>query len=94
MTDEQRPRASAKEVFRYHGAWTIGLLIWEIWCIRDGWFRPGYEHIAFSKSMAVISAPALLFCAIMAISAGLTLLRQRHQPPPPPADDTGTPPEN
>ncbi|MEI6084702.1 MAG: hypothetical protein WCS70_10415 [Verrucomicrobiota bacterium] len=81
-----RQPASAGEVFRDYGIGTVFLVVWEIWCIRDGWFNPGYEHITFSRAMAWISGPFLLFCSVMATSAGLTLLkakRQKQNPPPP-----------
>jgi hypothetical protein len=80
-----RARASAADVFRDYGVATILLAVWQIWCIRDGWFNPGYEHITFSRLMAYISGPILLFCAVMAISAGLTLRRTKggvSKPPP------------
>jgi hypothetical protein len=76
------PRASAREVFRDYGIGSVALVLWEIWCIRDGWFRPDYEHITFSRFSAYISAPILIFCLVMAISAGLTLRRQKQPPPP------------
>lgn len=81
MADTERPRASAKEVFRDHGIATIALIAWEIWCINDGWFRPDYEHITFSRFMAYVSAPFLIFSSVMAISAGITLRRQKKPPP-------------
>ena len=83
--DEQptHDRASANDVFRDYGIGAVFLLIWEIWCIRDGWFNPGYEHITFSRAMAWISGPVLLFCLVMASSAGLTLRREKRQPPGP-----------
>ena len=86
MADQppQPQRASAQDVFRDYGIGAVFLLVWEIWCIRDGWFTPGYEHITFSRAMAWISGPILVFCAIMATSAGLTLRRERRQQLPPP----------
>ena len=81
MAEPEQPRASAKEVFRDYGIATVALLGWEIWCIVDGWFRPDYEHIPFSRAMAYVSAPILLFCAVMATSAALTLRRQQKSPP-------------
>jgi len=77
-----RPRASASDVLRDYGVGSVFLAIWEIWCIRDGWFNPGYEHIPFSRAMAWISGPILIFCLVMAISAGLTLQKQKKNPPP------------
>ena len=79
MEPEQRPRPTAAEVRNNYGISTILLVIWVIWCVRDGWFRPDYEHITFSRLMAVISAPILVFCAIMAGSAQRTLLRERRR---------------
>lgn len=81
MADPERARSSAQDVFRDYGISAIALLGWEIWCIRDGWFRPDYEHIPFSRFMAYLSGPFLIFCAIMAISAGFTVRRQKKQPP-------------
>lgn len=75
-------RAAPQEVLRDYGVATVLLLAWEIWCIRDGWFHPGYEHITFSRIMAIISAPVLIFCAVMAISAWLTLRRNRRSQSP------------
>ena len=69
---DQRPRASAKDVFRDYGVGSLVLVAWEIWCIRDGWFNPGYDHITFSRAMAWISAPSLI-----------TLRNQKRQSPPP-----------
>ena len=80
----ERPRASASDVFRDYGVGAAFLLVWEIWCIRDGWFNPGYEHITFSRAMAWLSAPVLLFCVVMASSAGLTLRKAKQEPPEPP----------
>ena len=84
---DQRPRATAAEVFFDYGIGSLFLIAWEIWCIRDGWFRPDYDHITFSRAMAWISAPILLFCLVMAISAGLTLRaeKQKRQKQPPTA---------
>ena len=84
---DERQRASAGDVFRDYGISALFLIAWEIWCIRDGWFRPDYDHITFSRAMAWISAPILIFCLVMAISAGLTLRdnkRQLSKPPPAP----------
>ena len=80
MAEPQRPRANAKDVFRDYGIAAVALIGWETWCIRDGWFHPDYEHIPFSRFMAYVSAPILIFCLVMAISAGRTLRRQK--PPP------------
>ena len=79
---DNRARANAIDVFRDYGIGSLFLAVWEIWCIRDGWFNPGYDHITFSRAMAWISAPILIFCLVMAISAGLTLLKQKRQDPP------------
>lgn len=90
MADPQPPdrqRSSADDVFRDYGVGTIFLLIWEIWCIRDGWYNPGYEHITFSRVMAYVSAPILVFCIVMATSAGLALRRQKKSAPPPAGGD-------
>ena len=84
-TPNQPPRASATDVFRDYGVGSLFLIIWEIWCIRDGWFNPGYDHIPFSRAMAWVFAPIMIFCLVMAISAGLTLRKQKKNPPPPPA---------
>jgi hypothetical protein len=79
----ERYRASARDVFRDYGGGAIFLLFIEIWCIRDGWFNPDYEHIPFNRIMSYIFAPVLVFCIIMAISAGLTLRKEKQQAPPP-----------
>ena len=76
---DDHSRASASDVFRDYGIGSLFLIIWEIWCIRDGWFNPGYDHIPFSRAMAWISGPVLIFCLVMAISAGLTLRKQKRQ---------------
>jgi hypothetical protein len=91
MEPEPHPRPTATEVRNNYGAAAIVLLFWLIWCIRDGWFRPGYDHITFSRFMAIISAPILIFCSIMAGSAHRALLRQRAQPKPP---DSNPPPSS
>ena len=80
-TSPQRRRASAREVFRDYGITSLALILWEIWCVRDGWLNPGYEHIAFSRAMAYISTPFLLYTAVMAVSAGLTVQKQKKSPP-------------
>jgi hypothetical protein len=36
-------------VFRDYGIAAVALIAREIWCIRDGWCRPDYEHITFSR---------------------------------------------
>lgn len=82
---DDRQRASARDVFFDYGVGSLFLAAWEVWCIRDGWYRPDYEHITFSRAMAWISGPILIFCLIMTISAGLTLRKQARQKPPPPA---------
>lgn len=91
MSDQPQPpsRPSAQEVFKTHGIATIGLLLWVLWCVRDGWFRPDYEHIGFSRLMGIVSLPFLIYTALMAGSAGLTLYRQRNQPPPTETHQTG-----
>ncbi|MEI8313828.1 MAG: hypothetical protein WCG79_00100 [Verrucomicrobiota bacterium] len=81
-TPNDRSRASATDVFRDYGIGSLFLIVWEIWCIRDGWFNPGYDHIPFSRAMAWISAPILVFCLVMAISAGLTLQKEKRKKPP------------
>ena len=80
--DKQQPRhrLTAAEVRKKYGIAAIAFLAWEIWCIYDGWFHPQYEYIGFSRFMAYISAPALAFCVIMAMSASRALRRQREQP--------------
>jgi hypothetical protein len=92
MEPEQRPRPTATEVRNNYGVSAVFLVIWVIWCTRDGWFRPDYEHITFSRVMAIVSTPILIFCLIMAASAQRTLMRQRAQPKP--ADSNPPPPES
>lgn len=88
MEQPERPRPSALEVRNNYGIAGIGLLIWVIWCIRDGWFYPGYEHIGFSRFMAYVSTPILIFCVVMAGSAAKTVRRQQQQPPQEPPDSS------
>ena len=80
---DKRPRASANDVFRDYGVAAVFLIAWEIWCIYDGWFHKDYYHITFSRAMAWISAPVLVFVVVMAVSAGLTLRKQQRRQPPP-----------
>jgi hypothetical protein len=89
--DNQQPRhrLTAEEVRKKYGIGSILLLVWEIWCIYDGWFHPQYEYIGFSRFMAYVSAPALAFCIVMAVSASRALQRQREQPDP--SESTGSP---
>jgi len=81
---EQRAKSTPKEVFMNYGVASVPLIGWVIWCIRDGWFNPGYSHIGFSRVMAIISTPILIFCLVMATSAGLAWRRQLASAPPPP----------
>jgi hypothetical protein len=80
--DKQQPRhrLTAEEVRKKYGIGAVALLAWEIWCIYDGWFHPDYEYIGFSRFMAYISAPVLVFCIVMTVSASRALQRQRDQP--------------
>ena len=83
-------RLTAAEVRKKYGIGTLLLLAWEIWCIRDGWFHPHYEYISFSRFMACVSAPVLLFCIVMTASASRALRRQHEQarqPEPPASPD-------
>ena len=91
MEPEQRPRPTATEVRNNYGVATVFLVFWVVWCIRDGWFRPDYEHITFSRVMAFVSTPILILCCVMASSAQRTLLRQRGQQKP--ADPKPQPPQ-
>jgi hypothetical protein len=75
---QSRRRLTAEEVRKKYGIGSVLFLVWEIWCIRDGWFRPKYEYIGFSRSMAYLSAPILAFCIVMAVSAARALQRQRQ----------------
>jgi hypothetical protein len=88
MEQPERNRPSALEVRNKYGITSIGLLVWVIWCIHDGWFHPGYEHIAFSRFMAAISIPILIFCAVMAGSAARAVRRQQQPPPQEPPDSS------
>jgi hypothetical protein len=83
--EQPRHRLSAEEVRNKYGTGTILLVAWEIWCIHDGWFHPDphYEYIGFSRFMAYVSFPILIFCVIMAVSALRTIQRRRQQPQPP-----------
>jgi hypothetical protein len=84
--EQLRHRLTAEEVRNKYGKWVLGLLVWEIWCIRDGWFNPDphYEYRSFNHFMAYISAPALAFCLIMTASAMRAIQRRKEHPQPPP----------
>jgi hypothetical protein len=77
--EQQRRRLTAEEVRNKYGATAVLLLAWEIWCIRDGWFHPDphYEYIGFSRFMAYVSLPILLFCIVMTASALRAIQRTR-----------------
>ena len=34
-----------------------------LWCVIDGWFRPGYEYVAFSRLATPFCAAAAAWCA-------------------------------
>jgi len=74
-----RRRPTAEEVRKKHGIGAVLLFVWEIWCIRDGWFHPQYEYVGFSRFMAWASAPVLAFCVIMTTSASRALRRQQRR---------------
>ena len=80
LPEQQRRRLTAEEVRNKYGTTAILLLTWEIWCIRDGWFHPDlhYEYIGFSRFMAYLSLPILLFCIVMATSAIRAIQRTRQ----------------
>lgn len=86
METPQRPRQSATEVRNKYGTTAAILLVWVIWCIRDGWFVSGYEHIGFSRFMAYVSTPVLIFCIVMTVSAARAANRQQQNPPQLPPD--------
>jgi len=69
--EQPRHRLTAEEVRNKYGTTGLLLLAWELWCIHDGWFHPDphYEYIGFSRFMAYLTAPFLLFCLVMAGSA-------------------------
>ena len=75
----QRRRLTAEEVRSKYGIGALLFLAWEIWCVRDGWFHPDphYEYIGFSRFMAYVSFPVLLFCVVMAASATRAIQRSR-----------------
>jgi len=86
MEDKQTPgqrrrRLTAGEVRNKYGTTALLLLAWEIWCIHDGWFHPDphYEYIGFSRFMAYVSFPILLFCIVMTASA-IRALQRDGQP--------------
>jgi hypothetical protein len=82
--DDKQPlphRLTAAEVRKKYGTGALLLVTWEIWCIRDGWFHPHYEYIGFSRFMAYVSAPVLLFCIVMTVSASRALRRQQQARP-------------
>jgi hypothetical protein len=76
--EQQRRRLTAEEVRNKYGTGGLLLLVWEIWCIRDGWFHPHYEYIGFSRFMACVSFPILLFCIVMTTSAVRAIQRTRQ----------------
>ena len=77
---QQRRRLTAEEVRSKYGSGALLLLAWEIWCIRDGWFHPDphYEYVGFSRFMAYVSLPILLFCIVMTGSAHRAIQRSRQ----------------
>jgi hypothetical protein len=79
--EQQRRRLTAREIRNKYGTSAILLLAWEIWCIRDGWFSPDphYEYVGFSRFMAYISFPILLFCIVMTASA-IRAIQRTGQP--------------
>jgi hypothetical protein len=79
--EQQRRRLTAVEVRNKYGTGALLLLAWEIWCIHDGWFHPDphYEYIGFSRFMAYVSFPILLFCIVMTTSA-LRAIQRARQP--------------
>jgi hypothetical protein len=59
-----------------------------IWFWYDGWYNPEIKSKTFNKVGAVVLAVGFIFCAIMAGSAALTVLREQKEkgsPPPPPS---------
>lgn len=34
-----------------------------VWCVIDGWYRPGYEHADFSRFAAPVAFLAAIWCA-------------------------------
>jgi hypothetical protein len=78
--EQQRRRLTAGEVRNKYGTAALLLLAWETWCIRDGWFHPDphYEYIGFSRFMAYVSLPILLFCIVMAASAIRAIQRAKQ----------------
>lgn len=79
---DKRARASADDVFRDYGAAVLFLGAFEIWCSYDGWFNEDCKSITFNRAAAFIILPFLIFSLVMAISAGLTLQKQKRQKPP------------
>ncbi|HXI83364.1 MAG TPA: hypothetical protein VNL17_04645 [Verrucomicrobiae bacterium] len=90
-TELHRRRLTAEEVRSKYGSGALLLLAWEIWCIRDGWFHPDphYEYIGFSRFMAYVSFPILLFCVVMTLSAHRAIQQNRRTGDP---DHTVVPP--
>jgi hypothetical protein len=77
---QQHRRLTAEEVRNKYGIGGLLLLAWEVWCIHDGWFHPDphYEYIGFSRLMAYLTFPILLFCVVMATSAIRAIQRTRQ----------------
>lgn len=57
--DEQLPQEKENPTMSliYWGGIAVALLGLGIYCVIDGWFKPGYEHADFNK---LISVPVIL----------------------------------
>ena len=77
---KRRPYTPA-ENRNYYLLWTVGLLVWVLLCIRDGWFPedPAYKHKAFNQLNTVIFGAALIYCFGQSLRYHLLA---RRQPPP------------
>lgn len=81
----QRRRLTAEEVRKNHAIYAAITTAMLAWFVRDAWFNPDpkmQEHLLFNKSGSLISSVLLIFFATMAISAHLSIRRQKQQKAP------------
>ena len=88
QTPESAPEPShlsAEETLKKYAIRAGIVAAFFVWFTYDGWFNPEIQAKTFNKVGAVILGVGLIFCLVMAISAGLTYLRERREKNPPPA---------
>jgi hypothetical protein len=44
------------------GGGGLAAFLYGLWCVYDGWFNEGYEHVDFSRAAAFVSFAAALYC--------------------------------